>query len=291
MFKSVEDLMLRLEQAGYYLAQEAATVIYLAWQMKKPLLVEGPAGVGKTELAKILAQVSQRELIRLQCYEGLDESKALYEWDYQKQLLWIQANLGNSLNWSKAKTTLYTKEFLLERPLLKALLAPQEAILLIDELDKSDEEFESFLLETLSEYQVTIPEYGTIKANSIPLIIITSNNAREFSEALRRRCFHLYLDYPSPELELTIVRRKVPNIEEKLGREIINFVQSLRKQNLRKPPSIAETIDWTKALVSLNAETLGKELVHNTMMLLIKYREDYQKIAAKLDYLLLSGVK
>lgn len=291
MFKSVEDLMLRLEQAGYYLAQEAATVIYLAWQMKKPLLVEGPAGVGKTELAKMLAQVSQRELIRLQCYEGLDESKALYEWDYQKQLLWIQANLGNSLNWSKAKTTLYTKEFLLERPLLKALLAPQEAILLIDELDKSDEEFESFLLETLSEYQVTIPEYGTIKANSIPLIIITSNNAREFSEALRRRCFHLYLDYPSPELELTIVRRKVPNIEEKLGREIINFVQSLRKQNLRKPPSIAETIDWTKALVSLNAETLGKELVHNTMMLLIKYREDYQKIAAKLDYLLLSGVK
>lgn len=283
--------MLRLEQAGYYLAQEAATVIYLAWQMKKPLLVEGPAGVGKTELAKMLAQVSQRELIRLQCYEGLDESKALYEWDYQKQLLWIQANLGNSLNWSKAKTTLYTKEFLLERPLLKALLAPQEAILLIDELDKSDEEFESFLLETLSEYQVTIPEYGTIKANSIPLIIITSNNAREFSEALRRRCFHLYLDYPSPELELTIVRRKVPNIEEKLGREIINFVQSLRKQNLRKPPSIAETIDWTKALVSLNAETLGKELVHNTMMLLIKYREDYQKIAAKLDYLLLSGVK
>lgn len=291
MFKSVEDLMLRLEQAGYYLAQEAATVIYLAWQMKKPLLVEGPAGVGKTELAKILAQVSQRELIRLQCYEGLDESKALYEWDYQKQLLWIQANLGNSLNWSKAKTTLYTKEFLLERPLLKALLAPQEAILLIDELDKSDEEFESFLLETLSEYQVTIPEYGTIKANSIPLIIITSNNAREFSEALRRRCFHLYLDYPSPELELTIVRRKVPNIEEKLGREIINFVQSLRKQNLRKPPSIAETIDWTKALVSLNAEALGKELVHNTMMLLIKYREDYQKIAAKLDYLLLSGAK
>lgn len=291
MFKSVDDLILRLEQAGYYLAQEAATVIYLAWQMKKPLLVEGPAGVGKTELAKMLAQVSQRELIRLQCYEGLDESKALYEWDYQKQLLWIQANLGNSLNWSQAKNTLYTEEFLLERPLLKALLAPREAILLIDELDKSDEEFESFLLETLSEYQVTIPEYGTIKANSIPLIIITSNSAREFSEALRRRCFHLYLDYPSPELELTIVRRKVPHIEEKLGKEIISFVQSLRKQNLRKPPSIAETIDWAKALVSLNAEALGKELVQNTMMLLIKYREDYQKITAKLDYLLLSGVK
>lgn len=291
MFKSVDDLIQRLEQAGYYLAQEAATVIYLAWQMKKPLLVEGPAGVGKTELAKMLAQVSQRELIRLQCYEGLDESKALYEWDYQKQLLWIQANLGNSLNWSKAKTTLYTTEFLLERPLLKALLAPQEAILLIDELDKSDEEFESFLLETLSEYQVTIPEFGTIKANSIPSIIITSNNAREFSEALRRRCFHLYLDYPSPELELTIVRRKIPHIEEKLGKEIISFVQLLRKQNLRKPPSIAETIDWAKALVSLNAETLGKELVHNTMMLLVKYREDYQKIAPKLDYLLLTGVK
>lgn len=291
MFNSVEDLVARLEQAGYYLGREAATVVYLAWQMKKPLLVEGPAGVGKTELAKMLAQVSRRELIRLQCYEGLDESKALYEWDYQKQLLWIQANLRDELKWSQAKSVLYTKEFLLERPLLKALTADRETVLLIDELDKSEEEFESFLLETLSEYQVTIPEYGTIKAKSIPMIVITSNNAREFSEALRRRCFHLYLDYPSPEMELTIIRRKVPDIDERLGREIVNFVQLLRKQNLRKPPSIAEAVDWAQALVSLKVETLEKELVQNTLMLLVKYREDYQKIISKLDYLLGSGAK
>ncbi|HHW06513.1 MAG TPA: MoxR family ATPase [Clostridia bacterium] len=291
MFKSIDDLISRLEQAGYYLNRDAATVIYLAWQMKRPLLVEGPAGVGKTELAKTLAQVSQRELIRLQCYEGLDESKALYEWDYQKQLLWIQANLRDELKWSDAKSVLYTREFLLERPLLKALTADKETVLLIDELDKSEEEFESFLLETLSEYQVTIPEYGTIKATSIPAIIITSNSAREFSEALRRRCFHLYLDYPSPETELTIIRRKVPDIDERLGREVVHFVHLLRKQNLRKPPSIAETVDWAHALVSLNVVSLGKELVHNTMMLLVKYREDFQKIAGKLDYLLLSGAK
>lgn len=289
MFVSVEELVSRLEQAGYYLGWEAATVVYLAWHMKKPLLVEGPAGVGKTELAKMLAQVSRRELIRLQCYEGLDESKALYEWDYQKQLLWIQANLRDELNWTQAKSVLYTEEFLLERPLLKALTAEKETVLLIDELDKSEEEFESFLLETLSEYQVTIPEYGTIKANSIPTIIITSNNAREFSEALRRRCFHLYLDYPSPEMELTIIRRKVPGIEERLGREVVSFVQLLRKQNLRKAPSIAEAVDWAQALVNLQAETLKKDLVQHTLMLLVKYREDYQKIVGKLDYLLTSG--
>lgn len=290
MFQSIDDLMARLEEANYFLDRDAATVIYLAWQMKRPLLVEGPAGVGKTELAKTLAQVSQRELIRLQCYEGLDESKALYEWDYQKQLLWIQANMQGNLDWAAAKTAIYGEEFLLARPLLKALLAPKETVLLIDELDKSEEEFESFLLETLSEYQVTIPEYGTVAAVSIPVIIITSNNAREFSEALRRRCFHLYLDFPGPERELSILRRKLPELEERLGREVISFVQLLRKQNLKKSPSIAETLDWAKALVGLKTKSLDRNLVQNTMALLLKYREDCQKITKKLDQLLVSGV-
>lgn len=290
MFHSIDDLIARLEEANYFLDRDAATVIYLAWRMKKPLLVEGPAGVGKTELAKTLAQVSQRELIRLQCYEGLDESKALYEWDYQKQLLWIQANMQGNLDWATAKTAIYGEEFLLARPLLKALLAPKETVLLIDELDKSEEEFESFLLETLSEYQVTIPEYGTVAAVSIPVIIITSNNAREFSEALRRRCFHLYLDFPGAERELAILRRRLPELEEKLGKEIINFVQLLRKQNLKKSPSIAETLDWAEALTGLNTTGLDRNLVENTMSLLLKYREDHQKIVKKLDQLLVSGV-
>lgn len=290
MFQSIDDLITRLEEATYFLDRDAATVVYLAWQMKKPLLVEGPAGVGKTELAKSLAQVSQRELIRLQCYEGLDESKALYEWDYQKQLLWIQANMQGNLEWAAAKTAIYGEEFLLARPLLKALLAPKETVLLIDELDKSEEEFESFLLETLSEYQVTIPEFGTVSAVSIPVIIITSNNAREFSEALRRRCFHLYLDFPAPERELTILRRRLPELEERLGEEVVSFVQLLRKQNLKKSPSIAETLDWAKALVDLQAKNLERDLVQSTMALLLKYREDQQKIVKKLDQLLVSGV-
>lgn len=291
MFQSIDHLISLLEETGYFLERDSATVVYLAWHMKKPLLVEGPAGVGKTELAKTLAQVSGRDLIRLQCYEGLDETKALYEWDYQKQLLWIQAHMQGELEWSEAKSAIYNEEFLLARPLLKALLSPQETVLLIDELDKSEEEFESFLLETLSEYQVTIPEYGTVTATTIPFIIITSNNAREFSEALRRRCFHLYLDFPPPERELTILKRRLPFLEEQLGREVINFVQLLRKQNLKKSPSVAETLEWAEALVSLNARALGKDLVQSTMALLLKYREDFQKVAAKLDQLLASGVR
>lgn len=277
MFNNVDVLQEKLFKENYITNEKLATVIYIAYKLQKPLLIEGPAGVGKTELAKVLAKAMDTDLIRLQCYEGLDETKALFEWNYQKQLLRIQAN-GKNSSWDETKENIFSEEFYLARPLLKALQASKQVVLLIDELDKSDEEFESFLLEALSDYQVTIPEIGTVKANSIPFVILTSNNYREFSDALKRRCIHLYIDYPSFEQELEIVQLKIPGINQGLANEIVKFVQSIRKLALKKSPSISETLDWAKTLMFLGADSLDSKLVNNTLNVILKYQQDISKI-------------
>ncbi len=286
MFKSIAEVKEKLTNQNYLIDEKAATAIFLAVKLQKPLLIEGPAGVGKTELAKVLAQSLQTELIRLQCYEGLDESKALFEWNYQKQLLRIQANHLGEKTWEDTKSNIFSEEFYLARPLLKALQSDKPVVLLIDELDKSDEEFESFLLEALSDYQVTIPEIGTVKANSIPVTILTSNNYRDFSDALKRRCIHLFIDYPSFERELQIVRIKVPGINEVLAEKTVSFVQSLRKIAVKKAPSISETLDWARTLVLLQVDTLDEALVHNTINLLLKYQQDIKKVEDRIGGLL-----
>lgn len=242
------------------------------------MLLEGPAGVGKTELAKALAEGLDMELIRLQCYEGLDEHHALYEWNYQKQLLYLQAGGKGTGGWETIKKDIFSPEFLLPRPLLKAFLSEKPVVLLIDEIDKSDEEFESFLLEALSDFQITIPEFGTIKAKSIPLVILTSNGARDFSDGLKRRCVHYFIDYPDFDRELNIVRTKVPNITEALSRQVVEFVQKLRQQKLRKKPSIAETLDWAKVLVGMNVPNLSDQRVQATINFILKYQEDIEKV-------------
>ncbi|MDN5348593.1 MAG: hypothetical protein PWP65_2158 [Clostridia bacterium] len=279
-FQSPEDAGQKLYRAGYLANDTTKTAAYLAGILEKPLLVEGPAGVGKTELAKALARATATQLIRLQCYEGLDESKALYEWNYYKQLLYLQAQ-GRS-PWQEVKKDLFTEEFLLPRPLLKALLSPHPVTLLIDELDKSDEEFESFLLEALSDYQVSIPEYGTVKARATPLIIITSNRTRELSDALRRRCLYLYLDYPSREEELAILRMKLPAMPVQLASQAVSFVQSLRSRGLKKPPSIAETLEWAKVLQEFKVDVLDQDIISSTLPVLIKHQEDLAQVQSKL---------
>ena len=255
-------------------------------QTTKPLLVEGPAGVGKTELAKVLASATNSRLIRLQCYEGLDESKALYEWNYQKQLLCLQVKQNQTKSWREAKDDIFTPEFLLRRPLLEALDSEEPVVLLIDEVDKSDEEFESFLLEILSDYQVTVPEMGTIKAKRIPVAVLTSNNFRDFGDALKRRCIHLYLDYPTFERELEIVKLKVPGISQALAQQAVLFIQTIRKQSLKKAPSIAETIDWAQALLTLGVQQIDSEIVNSTLSILLKYQSDIDKVLPKVSSLL-----
>ncbi|ADG82181.1 AAA family ATPase [Thermincola potens] len=286
MFKTVNDVMERLSEVNYLVDEKLATSVFLAVQLNKPLLVEGPAGVGKTELAKAVASALQTDLIRLQCYEGLDESKALFEWNYQKQLLRIQANHLTDRSWEDTKKSIFSEEFCLPRPLLKAIQAPKTVVLLIDELDKSDEEFESFLLEVLSDYQVSIPEMGTIKARSIPIVVLTSNNYRDFSDALKRRCIHVYIDYPSFERELAIVRLKVPGISQDLAKEIVHFVQALRKIPLKKAPSISETLDWARTMILMGVKNLDARTVENTINLLIKYQQDVEKIQDRISGLL-----
>ncbi|PKM81841.1 MAG: ATPase [Firmicutes bacterium HGW-Firmicutes-14] len=277
MFGSMEEIKSKLTTQNYLVNDRVAIAVFLAVKLRKPLLIEGPAGVGKTELAKALSGAMNTELIRLQCYEGLDESKALFEWNYQKQLLRIQANHLTDKSWEETKANIFSEEFFLARPLLKAIQAKDPVVLLVDELDKSDEEFESFLLEALSDYQVSIPELGTVKARSIPVVIMTSNNYRDFSDALKRRCIHLYIDYPSFDRELAIVRIKVPGINEVLAQKLVGFVQSLRKMALKKAPSISETLDWARTLVILGVDTLDEELVMNTLNLLLKYQQDIKK--------------
>lgn len=276
---------------NYIASEDISTVVFLADQLEKPVLAEGPAGVGKTELAKAWAAASGRTLIRLQCYEGLDEGKALYEWEYAKQMLYTQLlrdklsnMLADTLSLREAadklgqeESVFFSQRFLLPRPLLQALTSPEPVVLLIDEIDRADAEFEAFLLEILSEFQVSIPELGTIKAQHKPTVFLTSNNTRELSEALKRRCLYLFVDYPNHENELAIVRMRVPQLREKLAEEAVRFVQNLRQLDLKKLPSVSETIDWARALVMLNADTLDKDTLQNTLTVLLKHESDVQK--------------
>lgn len=290
-FNDPQAVKSALGDQHYIASDEIATIMYLSQQLGKPLLTEGPAGVGKTELAKAVAGASGRELIRLQCYEGLDETKALYEWEYAKQLLYtqllrdkLQETLGGTSNLTEAADRLSEEEdvffsmrFLLQRPLLKAILSDEPTVLLIDEIDRADAEFEAFLLEVLSDFQVSVPELGTLAANHRPLVVLTSNNTRELSEALKRRCLYLFIDYPSVDQELAVVRLKTPDLSPKLARQVVEMVQNLRKMDLRKSPSISETLDWAKALVSLNAKVLDKETMETTLSVLLKHESDLQR--------------
>ncbi|MDQ6659491.1 MAG: MoxR family ATPase [Chloroflexota bacterium] len=297
MFTSIDDLQSGLAEQKYVCNRKLATVLFLAIQLHKPVLVEGPAGVGKTELAKVLAKALNRSLIRLQCYEGLDEAKALYEWEYSKQLLYTQVlreKIGQLLNPTqdlheaaatlrKHEDVFFSENFLVERPILQAIRSEQPTVLLIDEIDRADEEFEAFLFEFLSDYQVTIPEIGTMEARTLPITILTSNRTRELSEALKRRCLHLQIDYPSSEAELEIVRLKAPGLGETLAQQLVEMVQSMRNLDLRKAPSISETLDWAQALVILNAPQLTKELIEETISVIIKYDRDAEKVLAHLN--------
>ncbi|HET9916132.1 MAG TPA: MoxR family ATPase [Candidatus Binatia bacterium] len=291
MFQSVDEVIAGLGTQKYLCNKNVATVVYLGTSLQKPLLVEGPAGVGKTELGKVLADSLGMELIRLQCYEGLDEAKALYEWEYAKQLLYTQIlkdKIGEILEGAKtlqdavdhvAKQdgVFFSDKFLLPRPLLRAILSDKPVVLLIDEIDKSDAEFEAFLLEVLSDFQITVPEIGTLKAKHIPLVVLTSNNSREVSDALKRRCLHLFLDFPDPEREKEIIKLKVPDVGEKLADEVVRLLHRLRKLDLKKTPSISESLDWVRALTLLNIKDLDNELVEQTMSALMKYEADIRK--------------
>jgi len=300
MFSSIEDVIDRFAKHNYIASRRIATVIYLASELKKPVLVEGPAGVGKTDLGKVLALALGHDLIRLQCYEGLDEAKALYEWEYAKQLLYTQIlkdkisevlvgakGLAEAVDRIASEDEVFFSErFILPRPLLKAITSAQPSVLLIDEIDKADAEFEAFLLELLSDFQVTVPELGTLKAKHLPLVILTSNNAREMSDALKRRCLHLYIDFPDKAQELAIVRAKAPEAAASLAAEVVNVVQSLRKIDLKKTPGISETLDWVKALTLLNIKTLDEDLVNETLDTIMKYEGDVRKAQEELkDYL------
>lgn len=300
MFSSVDNVISEFTEQKYICNRRIATIVYLASTMRKPILVEGPAGVGKTELAKVVAAALECELIRLQCYEGLDEAKALYEWEYAKQLLYTQI-LKEKINEVLSGTVslkdavdriadqdsvFFSPKFILPRPLLQAISAEHSLVLLIDEIDKSDSEFEAFLLEVLSDFQVSVPELGTIKAKQVPLVVLTSNNTRELSDALKRRCLHLFIDFPDKQQELEIVKLKVPGIAEQLANEVVEVVQSIRKLDLKKTPSISETLDWAKALTLLNVHRLEESVVNETLNTILKYEGDVRKAEAELkDFL------
>ncbi len=306
MFGSIEEVIERFGQQRYICDRRVATVVYLAGRMQKPILVEGPAGVGKTELAKVLASSLGIDLIRLQCYEGLDEAKALYEWEYAKQLLYTQIlkeKIGETLQGALTLreaveriahegSVFFSDYFILPRPLLRAILADRPTVLLIDEIDKSDHEFEAFLLEVLSDFQVSVPELGTLRARQVPWVILTSNNTREMSDALKRRCLHLYIDFPSQSQELQIVQMKVPGISQKLAEEVVRVVHRVRKLDLKKTPSISETLDWARSLTLLNINRLDDSLVRDTLSAIFKYEGDLRKAQAELkDYLELEKKK
>jgi MoxR-like ATPase len=300
MFDSVQDVQKRLEEQAYICGKNIATVVYLAHKLEKPVLVEGPAGVGKTELAKVVAKALRVPLIRLQCYEGLDESKALYEWEYSKQLLYTQMlrdKIGEVIEGTKGlkeaseriaaqDDVFFSEKFVVPRPLMRAITSERPILLLIDEVDKSDPEFEAFLLEVLSDFTVSVPEIGTFEARHIPLVFLTSNEAREMTDALKRRCLHLWIDYPSEEMEVQILNTKVPGIDQRLAQEIVELVQRIRSLDLKKTPSISETLDWARALMTLNAESLEADLVVETMNIILKYQGDIHKAQTELSKLL-----
>lgn len=291
MLNDISQVLTALREQQYVATNEISTVMFLAEKLGKPVLAEGPAGVGKTELAKAWAAVTGRRLIRLQCYEGLDESKALYEWEYAKQMLYTQL-LRDKLSQlladaqtlteaadrlAKEEDVFFSERFLLARPLLQAITSDEPAVLLIDEIDRADAEFEAFLLEVLSDFQVSVPELGTIQAKHQPVVVLTSNNTRELSEALKRRCLYLFIDYPTGDTETHIVRMRVPELSAKLAQQAVEVVQGLRQMDLKKHPSVAETIDWARALVMLNADNLDKQTLETTLTVLLKHESDVQK--------------
>jgi MoxR-like ATPase len=297
MSKTTETIKGKLAAQQYIASDRMATVLYLAEELGKPILCEGPAGVGKTELSKAWAEVTKRRFIRLQCYEGLDESKALYEWEYAKQMLYTQllrdqlkdivgqvTSLKEAIRRIAAEeAAFFSRQFLLARPLLQALISSQPAVLLIDEIDRADVEFEAFLLEILSEFQVTIPELGTIRANHRPIVFLTSNNTRELSDALKRRCLYLFINYPTLEQELAIVRLKVPELAPALAQQAVELVHRLRALDLKKSPAIGETIDWLRALVKLNVVHLDREAVENSLSVLLKHESDIVRAERELN--------
>ncbi len=269
-----------LSEVGYLPSEAAALVAYLATKLGKPVLVEGPAGVGKTELAKALARYLERELIRLQCYEGLDEAKALYEWNYRKQLLRIQAEASGT-GWEAVQEDIFGEEFLLARPLMSAIASEQPVVLLIDEIDKTDQEFEAMLLEVLSDFQISIPELGKVSSKTHPVVLLTSNNSRELTEALKRRCLYLWLDYPCLEHELAIVKLHAPDLSEAVARRLVEVVGMVRELDLKKPPSIAESIDWARALLLLGAKDIDATTFNQTMSVIVKHRTDMDIVAER----------
>ena len=283
---SVAEVKRGLAEVGYLADEPAALVSYLAQRLGKPVLVEGPAGVGKTELAKALSRYLERSLVRLQCYEGLDEAKALYEWNYRKQLLKIQSSEESD----EAFDDIFSEEFLLTRPLLQAIASEQPVVLLIDEIDKTDQEFEAMLLEVLSDFQISIPELGRIEARTHPIVVLTSNNSRELTEALKRRCLYLWLDYPEAEQELEIVRLHAPELSEQVARKLVEVVQMVRGLDVKKPPSIAESIDWARALLLLGAEDVDQAVLERTMSIIVKHRTDLDLVAERVGVKLDGGI-
>jgi len=277
---SVDHVAAGLKEAGYLPGASTALVAYLATKLGKPVLVEGPAGVGKTELAKALSRYLGRTLVRLQCYEGLDEAKALYEWNYRKQLLRIQTE-SDGTGWQEVQEDIFGEEFLLPRPLMTAIASAEPVVLLIDEIDKTDQEFEAMLLELLSDFQISIPELGRIEAKTQPVVLLTSNNSRELTEALKRRCLYLWLDYPELEHELQIVRLHSPELDQSIARKLVEIVHQVRELDLKKPPSIAESIDWARALILLGADDIDADTFMHTMSVIVKHRTDLETVAAR----------